>query len=144
VAIALLRRGYRHFGTWSDALAAAEVNMANVTRHRPKNLGRDAMRLWIRNRKEAGQSMSFGDVCFENRDAPLQSSASSVSGAELSKRLTLCLTSKIKVSPTKGNHKVEQIHRFEHLLSVGGHSTQFAIHFFVQTLPCLNDVNGHG
>jgi hypothetical protein len=29
------------------------------------------MLLWIRNRKEAGQSISFSEVCFENRDYAL-------------------------------------------------------------------------
>jgi hypothetical protein len=29
------------------------------------------MLLWIRNRKEAGQSITFSEVCFENRDYAL-------------------------------------------------------------------------
>ena len=29
------------------------------------------MLLWIRNRKEAGQSFTFSEVCFENRDYAL-------------------------------------------------------------------------
>jgi hypothetical protein len=29
------------------------------------------MLLWIRNRKESGQSISFSEVCFENRDYAL-------------------------------------------------------------------------
>jgi hypothetical protein len=61
----------RHFGSWREALTAAGINLANVTRHRPKNLDRDAMLLWIRNRKEAGQSITFSEVCFENRDYAL-------------------------------------------------------------------------
>ena len=61
----------RHFGSWREALTAAGINLANVTRHRPKNLDRDAMLLWIRNRKESGQSISFSEVCFENRDYAL-------------------------------------------------------------------------
>jgi hypothetical protein len=61
----------RHFGSWREALTAAGINLANVTRHRPKNLDRDAMLLWIRNRKEAGQSFTFSEVCLENRDYAL-------------------------------------------------------------------------
>ena len=61
----------RHFGSWREALTAAGINLANVTRHRPKNLDRDAMLLWIRNRKEAGQSITFSEVCLENRDYAL-------------------------------------------------------------------------
>jgi hypothetical protein len=59
----------RHFGSWREALTAAGINLANVTRHRPKNLDHDAMLLWIRNRKEAGQSFTF--ICLENRDYAL-------------------------------------------------------------------------
>jgi hypothetical protein len=61
----------RHFGSWRDALTNAGINLANVTRHKPKNLDRDAMLLWIRKRKEAGQSLTFSEVCFENRDYAL-------------------------------------------------------------------------
>jgi hypothetical protein len=61
----------RHFGSWREALTTAGINLANVTRHRPKNLDRDAMLLWIRNRKEAGQSITFSEVCLENRDYAL-------------------------------------------------------------------------
>ena len=61
----------RHFGSWREALTEAGINLANVTRHKPKNLDRDAMLLWIRNRKEAGQSFTFSEVCFENRDYAL-------------------------------------------------------------------------
>lgn len=61
----------RHFGSWREALSAAGINMANVTHHRPKNLDRDAMLLWIRNRKEAGQAITFSEVCLENRDYAL-------------------------------------------------------------------------
>jgi hypothetical protein len=61
----------RHFGSWRNALTNAGINLANVTRHKPKNLDRDTMLLWIRNRKEAGQSITFSEVCFENRDYAL-------------------------------------------------------------------------
>jgi hypothetical protein len=68
---ALYEAAIRHFGSWREALTTAGINLANVTRHRPKNLDRDAMLLWIRNRKEAGQSITFSEVCFENRDYAL-------------------------------------------------------------------------
>ena len=68
---ALYSAAMRHFGSWRDALTAAGINLANVTRHRPKNLDRGAMLLWIRNRKEAGQSITFSEVCLENRDYAL-------------------------------------------------------------------------
>lgn len=61
----------RHFGSWREALTEAGINLANVTRHKPKNLDRNAMLLWIRNRKEAGQSITFSVICFENRDYAL-------------------------------------------------------------------------
>jgi hypothetical protein len=61
----------RHFGSWRDALTTAGVNLANVTPRRPKNLDREAMLLWIRNRQESGQSIRFSDVCLENRDYAL-------------------------------------------------------------------------
>jgi hypothetical protein len=44
------------------------VNLANVTHRRPKNLDHDAMLLWIRNRKAAGQTVVFSEFCLENRD----------------------------------------------------------------------------
>ena len=34
-------------------------------------LDRDAILLWIRNRKEAVQSITFSEVCLENRDYAL-------------------------------------------------------------------------
>ena len=58
----------RHFGCWRDALTAAGINHANVTRHRPKHLDREAMLHWLRNRQSAGQSVIWTDVCLENRD----------------------------------------------------------------------------
>lgn len=61
----------RHFVSWREAIAEAGINLANVTRHKPKNLDRDAMLLWVRNRKEAGQPITFFEVCLENRDFAL-------------------------------------------------------------------------
>jgi hypothetical protein len=45
--------------------------MANVTHRRPKNLDRESMLLWIRNRKESDQLFTFSEVCLENRDYAL-------------------------------------------------------------------------
>jgi hypothetical protein len=33
-----------------------------LVEHRPKNLDHDAMLLWMRNREEAGQSITFSEV----------------------------------------------------------------------------------
>ena len=35
---------------------------------KPKHLDRDSMLLWMSNRKAAGQSIVFSEVCLENRD----------------------------------------------------------------------------
>ncbi len=61
----------RHFGSWRDVLTNAGINLAIVTHSKPNNLDREAMLLWIRNHKEAGQSINFSEVCFENRDYAL-------------------------------------------------------------------------
>ena len=68
---ALYDAARRHFGGWRNALIAAGINLTNVTRRRPKNLDRDAMLLWIRNRKKSGESLTFTEVCLENRDFAL-------------------------------------------------------------------------
>lgn len=57
-----------HFGSWRAALKEAGINLTNVTYRRPKHLDRDGMILWLRNRRDSGQSMMFRDVCLENRD----------------------------------------------------------------------------
>jgi hypothetical protein len=43
------------------------VNLANVTPRKPKNLDREAMLHWLRNRQSAGQSLTYSEVCLENR-----------------------------------------------------------------------------
>ncbi len=68
---ALYDAARQHFGGWRDALIASGVNLANVTRRRPKNLDRDAMLLWLRNRQSAGQTLVYTEVCLENRDYAL-------------------------------------------------------------------------
>ncbi len=68
---ALYDAAIRHFGSWREALTEAVINLTNVTRHKPKNLDRDAMLLWIRNRKDSGHSINFSEVCLENRDYAL-------------------------------------------------------------------------
>ena len=67
----LYEAAVRHFGSWREALTAAGINFANVTHRRPKNLDREAMLLWLRNRESAGQSVIWTDVCLENRDYAL-------------------------------------------------------------------------
>jgi hypothetical protein len=68
---ALYESALRYFGTWRAALAAAGVNLAHVSHRRPKNLDRQNMLLWIRNRLAAGQTLAFTEVCLENRDYAL-------------------------------------------------------------------------
>lgn len=58
----------RHFGGWRSALTAAGVNLDNVTRHRPRQLDRESMIQWLRNRKASGQTLVYTEVCLENRD----------------------------------------------------------------------------
>lgn len=58
----------RYYGTWRSALTAAGVNLANVSRRRPDNFDRETMLLWIRQRRAAGQSVTYTEVCLENRD----------------------------------------------------------------------------
>jgi hypothetical protein len=43
------------------------INLANVSRRRPKHLDREAMILWLQQRKAAGQSLRWTVVCLENR-----------------------------------------------------------------------------
>lgn len=68
---ALYEAAIRHFGSWREALTAAGINLANVTRRRPKHLDRESMILWLRNRQAAGQTLVCGEVCLENRDYAL-------------------------------------------------------------------------
>ncbi len=68
---ALYNAALRHFGSWREALTAAGINLANVTRRRPKHLDRESMLLWLRNRQAAGQSLVYSEVCLENRDHAL-------------------------------------------------------------------------
>jgi hypothetical protein len=58
----------RHYGIWRGALIAAGVNLENVTRHRPGQLDREGMILWLRNRKASGQTLVYTEVYLENRD----------------------------------------------------------------------------
>jgi len=61
----------RHFGSWREALTAAGINLANVTRRRPKHFDRETMLLWLRNRQASGQTLIYSEVCLENRDHAL-------------------------------------------------------------------------
>jgi hypothetical protein len=56
-----------HFRSWRDALTVTGVNLANVRTRKPKNLDREAMLHWLRNRRSAGQSLTYGEICLENR-----------------------------------------------------------------------------
>jgi len=60
-----------HFGSWRAALTAAGINLANVSRRRPKHLDRELMILWLQQRRAAGQSLTWTAVCLENRDNAL-------------------------------------------------------------------------
>ncbi len=62
---ALYDAAVRHFGSWRDALIAAGINLANVNHRRPKSLDRDGMVLWLRNRKETGQSLVYSEACLK-------------------------------------------------------------------------------
>ena len=68
---ALYDAARQHFGGWRDALAAAGINLANVTHRKPKNLDRETMLLWLRNRHSAQQTLVYTEVCLENRDYAL-------------------------------------------------------------------------
>jgi len=52
-------------------LTAAGINLANVSRRRPKHLDRELMILWLQQRRAAGQSLTWTAVCLENRDYAL-------------------------------------------------------------------------
>ena len=61
----------QHFGLWRKALAASGINLANVSRLRPKDLDREVVILWLQQRQSAGQSLRWTVVCLENRDYAL-------------------------------------------------------------------------
>ena len=65
---ALYDAAITHFGSWREALTAAGINLANVSRRRPKHLDRETMVLWLRDRQAAGQTLVYTEVCLENRD----------------------------------------------------------------------------
>ncbi len=64
---ALYRAALHYFGSWRAALAGSGINLANVYRRRPKNLDRETMVLWLKERQTAGQSLVWTEVCLENR-----------------------------------------------------------------------------
>jgi hypothetical protein len=58
--------------SYDDVYAALSgLNLANVSRRRPKHLDRELMILWLQQRKAAGQSLRWTVVCLENRDHAL-------------------------------------------------------------------------
>ena len=65
---ALYNAAMKHFGSWRAALEFAGINLKNVTNGKPQNLTREAMILWLQNRRSAGQTLMLRDVCLENRD----------------------------------------------------------------------------
>ena len=60
-----------YFGRWRGALAASGINLANVSRRRPKHLDREVMILWLQQRQAGGKSLRWTVVCLENRDYAL-------------------------------------------------------------------------
>ena len=60
-----------YFGSWRAALSASGINLANVSRRRPKHLDREVMILWLQQRQAAGKSLKWTVVCLENRDYAL-------------------------------------------------------------------------
>lgn len=68
---ALYEAVLHHFGSWRSGLAAAGINLAHISRRRPKNLDRETMILWLKERHTAGQSLVWTEVCLENRDYAL-------------------------------------------------------------------------
>ena len=68
---ALYDAALRHHGSWRDALTAAGINLANVSRRRPENFDREAMILWLRERRAAGEPLVYSKVCLEYRDKAL-------------------------------------------------------------------------
>ena len=63
----LYRAALHYYGSWRAALAGSGINLANVYRRRPKNLDRETMVLWLKERQTAGQSLVWTEVCLENR-----------------------------------------------------------------------------
>jgi hypothetical protein len=56
-----------YFGSWRNALVASGINLANVSRRRPKHLDREMMILWLQQRQAAGNSLKWTAVCLKNR-----------------------------------------------------------------------------
>lgn len=65
---ALYQAVLHHFGSWRAGLMASGINLANVSRRRPKDFTREAGILWLQERHAAGQTLVWTEVCLENRD----------------------------------------------------------------------------
>ena len=63
----MYRAALHYYGSWRAALAASGINLANTSRRRPRNLDRETMVLWLKERQAAGQSLVWTEVCLENR-----------------------------------------------------------------------------
>jgi len=61
----------QHFGSWRKGLATSGINLANVSRRRPKHLDREVIILWLQQRQAVGKSLKWTAVCLENRDYAL-------------------------------------------------------------------------
>ena len=48
-----------HFGTWRRALAAAGINLSNITNKTTKHLNRATMLLWLQSRKAGGKTVMY-------------------------------------------------------------------------------------
>ena len=61
-----------HFhGSWRGGLTAAGINLANVSRTRPKKIDKETMILWLKERASSGQTLVWTEVCLENREQAL-------------------------------------------------------------------------
>jgi hypothetical protein len=54
-----------------NTLAASGINLANVSRRRPKHLDREVMIQWLQQRQATRKSLKWTAVCLENRDYAL-------------------------------------------------------------------------
>ncbi len=60
-----------HFDRWRAALVASGINLANVSRRRPRHVDREMMILWLQHRHAASQTLVYTEVSLENRDHAL-------------------------------------------------------------------------
>ena len=63
----MYRAALHYYGSWRAALSASGINLAHTSRRRPKHLDLETMMLWLKERKAAGQTLVWTEVCLENR-----------------------------------------------------------------------------